>query len=319
MWKPVLASLDFLAQTTEPSLVNTSNQSFSPEYQSNTTVNQAFTDRSSVEAQVSFIIASIVCFVGVVGNSTTVLYFIVRKKVQIPAFTGIFCSSIANLFALFPRYLIIVLASMVSTMELKYYFYGISAFTHMSSNFHVLIIAIIRYIYVSKPFYSITFRYSKVLYMSLGAWATSFVIAVLYTVHLFLFENNMMSFRQSAVVKIFVACVPFAVSFVPIIILYVLNIVHLRKGMSKLTLSVSKTMSTVLAAIILLFLLANIPGVIMFILHLCDIQTKLDLLGQICWMLDNSSNPFVYVLFSQTTRKSFKNKCTCKYFRRNCD
>lgn len=83
MWKSVLATLYFLANTTEPSLVNTSNQPFSSEYQSNTTVNQASTDRSSVETQVSFIVASIVCFVGVVGNSAIVLYFIVRKKVQI--------------------------------------------------------------------------------------------------------------------------------------------------------------------------------------------------------------------------------------------
>lgn len=107
-----------------------------------------------MQTQVSFVIASIVCFVGVVGNSTILLHFLVQKKVQIhvPAFTGIICSSIANLVALFPRYLIIVLASMVPTMELKYYFFGISAFTHMSSTFHVLIVAIIRYIYVSKPF-----------------------------------------------------------------------------------------------------------------------------------------------------------------------
>lgn len=159
-----------LVNNTDSFMMNIRNLSFSSELQLNTTRNQNSTGNSSVETQVSFIIACIVCFVGVSGNFATLVFFLVQKKVQTPAYTGILCSSIADLTALISRYLnIFVSFIMLSTMGIDYtYLYGITALKHISSNFHVLIIAIIRYIYVSKPFYNLTFPYSKVLYMSLG-------------------------------------------------------------------------------------------------------------------------------------------------------
>lgn len=145
-----------LVNNTDSFMMNIRNLSFSSELQLNTTRNQNSTGNSSVETQVSFIIASIVCFVGVSGNFATLVFFLVQKKVQTPAYTVILCSSIADLTALISRYLIIFVSFiMLPTMGINYkYLYGITALTHISSNFHVLIIAIIRYIYISKPFYS---------------------------------------------------------------------------------------------------------------------------------------------------------------------
>lgn len=206
---------------------------------------------------------------------------------------------------------------MAPTMSIDYkYLFGMSALTHMSSNFHVLIIAIIRYIYVSKPFYSLTFQYSKVLYMSLGVWITSILIAALYTFNVYLYEQNLMSLSQSVAVEIFMTSLPFFVSLIPIIILHVLNIVSLRKGLSQSNNHVSKTMSMVLAAIIIIFIVANTPVFILNILVLCGIETEqTDWLAQTFWMLSYCSNPFVFVFYSKTARAVVTNAFTCKYFR----
>lgn len=306
-----------LTQTTDPLIGNRSNISLSSELPSSIFGNQSSGDTDSTVPQISFIIASVISFVGFLGNSATIISFLIQKKVQTPTYTGIFCSSIADLTALLLRYLVIFYTVMAPTMSIDYkYLFGMSALTHMSSNFHVLIIAIIRYIYVSKPFYSLTFQYSKVLYMSLGVWITSILIAALYTFNVYLYDQNLMSLSQSVVVEIFMTSLPFFVSLIPIIILHVLNIVSLRKGLSQSNNHVSKTMSMVLAAIIIIFIVANTPVFILNILVLCGIETEqTDWLAQTFWMLSYCSNPFVFVFYSKTARAVVTNAFTCKYFR----
>lgn len=306
-----------LTQTTDPLIGNRSNISLSSELPSSIFGNQSSGDTDSTVPQISFIIASVISIVGFLGNSATIISFLIQKKVQTPTYTGIFCSSIADVTALLLRYLVIFYTVMAPTMSIDYkYLFGMSALTHMSSNFHVLIIAIIRYIYVSKPFYSLTFQYSKVLYMSLGVWITSILIAALYTFNVYLYEQNLMSLSQSVAVEIFMTSLPFLVSLIPIIILHVLNIVSLRKGLSQSNNHVSKTMSMVLAAIIIIFIVANTPVFILNILVLCGIETEqTDWLAQTFWMLSYCSNPFVFVFYSKTARAVVTNAFTCKYFR----
>lgn len=297
-----------LTQTTDPLIGNRSNISLSSELPSSIFGNQSSGDTDSTVPQISFIIASVISIVGFLGNSATIISFLIQKKVQTPTYTGIFCSSIADLTALLLRYLVIFYTVMAPTMSIDYkYLFGMSALTHMSSNFHVLIIAIIRFIYVSKPFYSLTFQYSKVLYMSLGVWITSILIAALYTFNVYLYEQNLMSLSQSVVVEIFMTSLPFFVSLIPIIILHVLNVVSLRKGLSQSNNHVSKTMSMVLAAIIIIFIVANTPVFILNILVLCGIETEqTDWLAQTFWMLSYCSNPFVFVFYSKTARAVIK-------------
>lgn len=305
-----------LTQTTDPLIGNRSNISLSSELPSSIFGNQSSSDTDSTVPQISFIIASVISIVGFLGNSATIISFLIQKKVQTPTYTGIFCSSIADLTALLLRYLVIFYTVMAPTMSIDYkYLFGMSALTHMSSNFHVLIIAIIRFIYVSKPFYSLTFQYSKVLYMSLGVWITSILIAALYTFNVYLYEQNLMSLSQSVVVEIFMTSLPFFVSLIPIIILHVLNVVSLRKGLFQSNNHVSKTMSMVLAAIIIIFIVANTPVFILNILVLCGIETEqTDWLAQTFWMLSYCSNPFVFVFYSTTARAVVTNAFTCKYF-----
>lgn len=295
--------MDHLTQTTDFLIGNKRNMSHSSELLTSTSVNRNFSGSDSVVPKVSFIIASVILTVGFLGNSATFISFLVQKKVQTPTYTGIFCSSIADLTALLSRYLVIYYTIMAPTMTIDDKFlFGISALTQMSSNLHVLIIAIIRYIYVSKPFYSLTFSYTKVLCMSIGVWVTSTMIAALYTFHLYLFEEKLMSESQSVIVEIFMTSIPFFVSLIPIIILHVLNILRLRKGLSQSNVHVSKTMSMILAAIIIIFLVANSLVIIFNILFLCDIQTQLFWLGQNFWMLSYCSNPF-FMFFTQRQPK----------------
>lgn len=79
-----------IIQSTDSFMMNISNISFNSQLHLNTSGNQNSTDTSSLETQVSFIIASVVCFVGVSGNLATLVFFFVQEKVQTPTYTGIF-------------------------------------------------------------------------------------------------------------------------------------------------------------------------------------------------------------------------------------
>ena len=194
--------------------------------------------------------------------------------------------------------------------------YGISLFTNVSSNFHVLIIAVIRYIYVSKPFYSLTFQYSKILLMSFGVWLTSLFIAALYRVLLYLLQEEVISWQFSPFVEMSMIAVPFFVALIPIVILHILNIKNLRKGLSTSTTAVSKTMSTVLAAIIIIFLISNIPSILINVLVLCSVDINVGWYVQIFWMVSCSTNPFVFFLCSKSTKTVLVNVFTCKRLRK---
>ena len=98
--------------------------------------------------------------------------------------------------------------------------------------------------------------------------------------------------------------------------LHILNIKNLRKGLSTSTTAVSKTMSTVLAAIIIIFLISNIPSILINELVLCNVDIKLGRYMQIFWMVSCSTNPFVFFLCSKSTKTVLVNVFTCKRLRK---
>ena len=264
-----------------------------------------------------FIVASIVCVVGVLANTAAIVTFVVQKKLQIPPYTAVFCSSVADLLALIGRYLLFFVDVIHIERITRYHMLGISCFTHLSSNFHVLIIAVIRYIYVSRPFYSRTFQYSKVFFMSVGAWIASLLIAALYRVFLYLLRTKVISeqIRAHRFVEISIITIPFFVSLIPIVILHVLNIKNLRKGLSNSTTNVSKTMSTVITAIIIIFLVSNIPSIVTNSLKILNVNINTGWYMQIFWMICYCSNPFVYFICSKSIKTALVNVFSCKYIR----
>ena len=222
----------------------------------------------------AFIVASIVCVVGVLSNTAGIIFCWYRSNWR-SLLTAFFCSSIANLLNLIARYLSFFIVFMNIGTNTSYYMYWISFFTDLSSYFHVLIIVVIRYINVSKPFYSLTFQYSKLLFMSVGAWITSILLASLYIIYLYLLQEKVLSMRISFFVEISITFILFFGSLVRIVILHVLDIKNVQEGLSNFTTVVSKDISTVIAAIIILFVESNIPSIVINLLELFidNIQT----------------------------------------------
>lgn len=104
----IMTSMEHLTQTTDFLIGNGSNMLLSSELPSSTYGNRTSGGIDSVVPKVSFIIASVICIVGFLGNSATIVGFLVQKKVQTPTYTGIFCSSIADLTALLSRYRLMI-------------------------------------------------------------------------------------------------------------------------------------------------------------------------------------------------------------------
>jgi hypothetical protein len=251
-----------------------------------------------------FPIATTLCIAGVMGNLATLLVILLKKRIRVPAYTGIFCLSLADMLGLLIRYFVTFPSVFPMILSFEYIF-GVSCFMIFSSYFHVVIIAFIRYIYISKPFYSLTFTYRKVLHLSAGVWITSLAVAILYSVHIYLFQEKYMSLSQSDIVELVTGCLLFLGSIIPVIIFYVLSIVQLRKGLSTSIVSFSKSMSAMLATVIIIFVVTNVPMIVKIILNLSNNHANIEIgmMAQFSLMLNHSANPFLYFLFSATVRK----------------
>jgi hypothetical protein len=127
-----------------------------------------------------------------------------------------------------------------------------------------------------------------------------------------------MSLSQSTIVEIFVGSLLFFGPVIPVIILYVLNIVQLRKGLSESTVSFSKSTSTMLATVIIIFVLANIPANVVNVLIFSNIHVSAEvtMIANTFLMLNHSANPFVYFLFSDMVRKRLRVFGLCSCFRK---
>jgi hypothetical protein len=224
--------------------------------------------------------------------------------------------SLADTPALLLRYFVVFPAIFPKIMSFEY-IYGFSLFTQFSSHFHVVIIAFIRYIYVSKPFYSLTFTYRRVLHLSSEVWITSLVVSILYSLHLYLVEEKYMSESHSGIVELVTGCLLFLGPVIPAVIFHVLSIVKLRNGLSTSTISFSKSMSAMLATVVIIFVVTNVPINVANVLKFSNnhINNESSRIVHIFLMLNHSVNPFVYFLFSATVRKRLREFGSCRCIR----
>jgi hypothetical protein len=157
-----------------------------------------------------------------------------------------------------------------------------------SANFHIVLIAYLRYVFLSKPLQSLTITTKRVLKMSGGVWLIGLLVSSLYGFRVLYIQEdgNYLIFENDVTFAIYVMFVP--ILFV--VVLHVLKIVKLRQirymspGQPS---SITSKISAMLFVLLVTYIVSTSPAMFNLILHLvCFLTDYRGTLCQVFYCLD---------------------------------
>ncbi|XP_052694069.1 uncharacterized protein LOC128172315 [Crassostrea angulata] len=111
------------------------------------------------------IAASVLFFIGLIGNSITVCFVAVSKRLHTPTY-----------------------------VQIHEYIYAIFTFLFLhSAFFHMVLVSYVRFVFITKPLKSLKMTCKKILLMSIAVWISSVVVSIGYGTVTVLFLLNMIS------------------------------------------------------------------------------------------------------------------------------
>ncbi|XP_056001310.1 thyrotropin-releasing hormone receptor-like [Ostrea edulis] len=311
--------LTFTVSPNTSSLLNYSNATFQPAL-------ETFSD-SSWGLSIT-IISTILLVIGVAGNTIIIILVSTRKELRTPTFTAIACLSVADLLCLCSRYVYTINAIKHFMEYQAWSMYGTVTFYFLhSANFHIMLIAYLRYVFITKPLRSVNITTKSVLKMSGGVWFAGILTGSLYclTIVLELYEN--ITVEHSSVLQVIFYIYVTFVPFLLIVVLHIIKIFKLNK-MGHLStgkhLSISRKMSLMLFIVILIYILSTTPMLATMILYLICMSIDYRLavcqisffyytvsVVSLCLLLNNAVNPLVYFFFSPPSLKVLRRIKQC--------
>jgi hypothetical protein len=258
-------------------------------------------------------ISTILLVMGVVGNAIVIIAVSTRKVLHTPTFSAIACLSVADLLCLCSRY-VHTINDMHSVMGNQgWYMYSIVTFYFLhSANFHIVLLAYLRYAFLAKPLQSLNITTKSVLKMSGGVWLVGILVGSLYGFGTMYLEgySTYLSFVFEITFGIYITFVPFLL----IVVLHVLKIVKLRQMRylsQEQPLSITSKMSAMLFILIVTYILSTIPVIVNMILHLVCFLIDFRVtqcqfffsyynisVTALFLLLNNALNPLIYFFFS---------------------
>jgi hypothetical protein len=117
------------------------------------------------------ILTTIVLIIGVVDNTIVIIVVSKRKGLHTPTFTAIACLSVADLRSLCTRYMkIIDRLKCFMGYQIWVMYPTVTFYFLLSANFHVVLIAYLRYVFIINPLQSLKITTKSVLQMSGRVW-----------------------------------------------------------------------------------------------------------------------------------------------------
>ncbi|XP_056001312.1 allatostatin-A receptor-like [Ostrea edulis] len=287
---------------------------------SNATVQPALETISDSLWALITIISTIFLVIGVIGNTIVIILVSTRKGLRTPTFTAIACLSVADLLCVCSRY-VFTINGIRNVMGYQFWNMYITVtfyFLH-GANFHIVLIAYLRYVFITKPLQSVKITTKSVLKMSGGVWFAGILTGSLYCLMILLEMHDNITAKDGSVLEM-IFCI--YVTFVPFLLIVVLHIIkifklnktgHLSSGQH---LSISKKMSLMIFIIIVIYLLSTTPmltGIIIYFLCIsidfkpavCHIFFSYYTVSvvSLCLLLNNAVNPLIYFFFSPPSLK----------------
>jgi hypothetical protein len=200
--------------------------------------------------------------------------------------------------------------------------YGIITFYFLhSANFHIVLIAYLRYLLITNPLQSVQITIKSVLKMSGGVWFAGIITGSLYCLKIMMELHDKITVKYSNLFEL-VFCI--YVTFVPLSLIVVLHISKIFKLRAMRVLSperpssISRKMSLMIFVIIVIYILSTTPPLINMVLHLICFLIDFRVaecqffffyynisIVSLCLLLNNAVNPLIYFFFSPASLNFF--------------
>ncbi|XP_052692599.1 olfactory receptor 2M7-like [Crassostrea angulata] len=252
------------------------------------------------------IAASVLVCIGLFGNSITVCFVAVSKRLHTPTYVLIGCLAVSDVLASVTRYV-----KIFDRYVFKEYshacIYVIFTFLFLhSAFFHMVLVSYVRFVFITNPLRSLNLTCKRILWMSLAVWIISVVVSIGYGTFKVLDLMQMIS--SETAVSAEVGFVMYVCGF-PFIIVVVFNVQKLYYLYNQ-TANVRRTrianlMSVMFSIIIVIYLLSTIYPLIYVIefgllkCSLSDIHKDLvhDMFS-FSLLVNTCLNPLIYFMFS---------------------
>jgi hypothetical protein len=265
----------------------------------------------------------------VLGNIAVIIVVSTKKTLHTPTFTAIACLSVADLLCSCARSV-----QMFSNMHVvigyqewyKHMLGEIRVYTIHSANFHIVLIAYLRYVFIAKPLQSLTITTKHVLKMSGGVWAVGILAVVWHSLEIILRNQRDITYVN----YLFEIILGIYIIFVPLLLLAVLHVMKIFKLRQRGQLSreqpssISTQMSLMLFVLIVIYVLSTFPALVSVVLQLvcflienriyeCQLFSSYYNIAivALCLLLNNSINPVIYFFFSPPCRNLFRRLTQC--------
>lgn len=271
------------------------------------------------------IISSCLCICGIIANFLVFMLILLDKKIHTPTFVAIGSLSIADFIYIFFRYIsynLSIFGRSVMSEDVYYIFVRIILNTIIlaaihSSIFHIISLAIMRYIVVVHPFKSrIWINNRRICVSSALIWCLSIAMVAFYIYAVIINREKNASFAKYVNIVYTVV-----LTFLPIILLSFLHILKTKRLKKSVAASKSNTvqnMSKMVTFVIIVYLISNTPINARDILELSFGFDQefwfliLTLISHILYLFNFVLNPFIYFVHSPIFRKSIKRVITRK-------
>ena len=220
------------------------------------------------------LISSILLFIGLVGNITTVVIIRHKKKFHGATFTAVALLAFVDLIALCFRGTVFVynsafFISRIFLVSAKIHngLQTANFVTFTSSGFHVIILVRLRYKIFAFPLEAVRFESKQIMQQSVVAWCLSSVVGVFYGLNIFF--NDL---YHSNIVEIFSGVLLCLSTVLPIVGFHFMKIQKLREGVTERRDTI-RAMNRMVFAICIVQMLSTTSSAMLTILHFV---TKID-------------------------------------------
>lgn len=205
--------------------------------------------------------ASILICIGSIGNSISVCFVAVSKRLHTPTYVTIGCLAVSDLLVSVTQY--------VRTLpDLFEYFddksrsiiYGTFTFFCIhSAYFHMVYVSYVRFIFITNPLHSLNLTCKIILLMSLAVWISSIIVSIGYGAVKVLLLMSIISFETTVYAEVGFSLYVSGLPFIIVVVFNVRKLYYLYNKTPFVRLTrIANSMSLMFWIIIVIFLLSTI-------------------------------------------------------------
>ncbi|XP_052691874.1 olfactory receptor 52B6-like [Crassostrea angulata] len=265
------------------------------------------------------IAASVLVCIGLIGNSITVCFVAVSKRLHTPTYVLIGCLAVSDVLASVTRYIQVFDNSLFKEYSHRH-IYGIVTFLFLhSAFFHMVLVSYVRFVFITNPLHSLTLTCKKILWMSFAVWISSIIVSIGYGAFKVLDLMNMISLETAKFTEVGFGLYVCGLPFIIVVIFNVRKLYYLYNQTAFVRRNkIANSMSLMFWIIIVIYLLSTIYPLIYTINYallnstLFDIRLNLvHVMFSFSLLVNTCLNPLIYFMFSPPVLRCLSGFKTC--------